>query len=260
MENGWIKLHRKTLKNPIVCKDAAHLAIWTYLLLMATHEEHATLFEGKKITLQPGQLVTGRKKIALEMDLSEAKVQRVLKDFEIEQQIEQQTKSHGRLITITNWNQYQLCEQQTERRVNNKRTTTEQQVNTKQEIKEVKNVKNKTPIVPFSDNEKVNEAIKAFREHRKTIKSPMTDNAVQIFAKRLRRLSTDPDEQVLMIETAIEHGWKTVYPLKEEDKPKQADDGMGEMERRYYANQSRYDGPDFFARRNNLDSLGRESG
>ena len=224
MENGWIKLHRKTLKNPIVCKDAAHLAIWVYLLMSATHEDYATLFEGKKITLHPGQLVTGRSKIAHEMDLSEAKVQRVLKDFENEQQIEQQTKPHGRLITITNWNQYQICEQQTERRVNAKRTPTERQVNTKQERKEVKKVKNITPIVPFSDNEKVNEAIKAFREHRKTIKSPMTDNAVRIFAKRLRTLSTDPDEQVLMIETAIEHGWKTVYPLKPEDKPKQEED------------------------------------
>lgn len=136
--NGWVKLHRKMLRNPIVCKDAAHLAVWVYLLLNATHEDYPYLFEGKKVILQPGQLVTGRKKLAAELDLSESKVHRILKDFEIEQQIEQQTKAHGRLISITNWQQYQMCEQQTEQQVNNKRTTSEQQVNTKQEYKEHK--------------------------------------------------------------------------------------------------------------------------
>ena len=142
MENGWIKLHRKVLKNPIVCKDAAHLAIWVYLLLNATHEDYPYLFEGRKVVLHPGQLVTGRKKLAAELDLSESKVHRVLKDFEIEQQIEQQTKAHGRLITITNWHQYQMCEQQTEQQVNNNRTTSEQELNTKQEYKEHKNKRN----------------------------------------------------------------------------------------------------------------------
>lgn len=259
MENGWIKLHRKTLKNPIVCKDAAHLAIWVYLLLNATHEDYPYLFEGRKVILHPGQLVTGRKKLAAELDLSESKVHRVLKDFEIEQQIEQQTKAHGRLITITNWHQYQMCEQQTEQQVNNNRTTSEQQLNTKQENKELKKVKNKPPIVPLTDNEKVNEAIKAFITHRKTIKSPMSDKAIQLFVNRLQNLAKDPDEQVLMIETAIERGWKTIYPLKEEDKPKPVDDGLGEMERMYYANGNRYTGPDFFARRNSADSDSRES-
>ena len=30
---GWIKLHRKMLDNPIVCKDSDYLAVWIYLLL-----------------------------------------------------------------------------------------------------------------------------------------------------------------------------------------------------------------------------------
>jgi hypothetical protein len=50
---GWIKLHRKMLDNPIVNKDCEYLAVWIYLLLNATHKEYDVIFEGKRITLQP---------------------------------------------------------------------------------------------------------------------------------------------------------------------------------------------------------------
>ena len=57
-QNGWIKLHRKMLDNPIVMKDADHLAVWVFLLLHATHTDYPALFKGKKIMLHPGQLLT----------------------------------------------------------------------------------------------------------------------------------------------------------------------------------------------------------
>ena len=117
---GWIKLHRKLLDNPIVCKDSEHIAVWIYLLLNATHVNYDVLFNNKRITLKPGELITGRKKIAEELSISESKVQRILKTFEIEQQIEQQTTSQSRLISIVRWNDYQQSEQQIEQRVNNR--------------------------------------------------------------------------------------------------------------------------------------------
>lgn len=123
--NGYIRLYRKVLENPIVCKDGDHLAVWVYLLLDATHKERYELFGGRKILLQPGQTVTGRKKIAKALNVSESKIQRIIKLFESEQQIEQQTSSKNRLITVVNWQDYQSSEQQIEPQVNNKRTTSE---------------------------------------------------------------------------------------------------------------------------------------
>lgn len=117
---GWIKLHRKLLDNPIVCKDCEHIAVWIYLLLNATHVNYDVLFNNKRITLKPGELITGRKKIADELSISESKVQRILKTFEIEHQIEQQTTSQNRLISIIRWNDYQQSEQRIEQRVNNR--------------------------------------------------------------------------------------------------------------------------------------------
>ena len=58
--DGWVKIHRKILDNPIVCKDSDYLAVWVYLLLNATHQEYDTLFKGKRMTLQKGQLITGK--------------------------------------------------------------------------------------------------------------------------------------------------------------------------------------------------------
>lgn len=133
--NGYIKLHRKMLENPIVCKDNDYFRLWMQLLLSATHKECKALFAGKKITLKPGQLITGRRKMALLCGISESKAQRILKAFESEQQIKQRTSRQNRIITICNWGKYQISEQQ----MNNKRTTNEQQMNTKQEYRESKN-------------------------------------------------------------------------------------------------------------------------
>lgn len=153
--NGWIKLHRKMLDNPVVMKDADHLAVWTYLLLNATHEDYPTLFGGKKITLKPGQLITGRQKIAREMKLNEHKVDRILKAFKSEQQIEQQSERYGRLITIVSWDEYQQSEQQTEQQVSNERATSEQRVSTIQEDKEHKNNKKNNNIRAYGEFQNV---------------------------------------------------------------------------------------------------------
>ena len=61
---GYIKLHRKILESPVVMKTNDHFAVWMFLLLNATHKGYDVLYEGKRKTLQPGQLITGRKVIS----------------------------------------------------------------------------------------------------------------------------------------------------------------------------------------------------
>ena len=136
---GWIKLHRKILENPIICKDSDYLSVWMYLLLNATHKEMPALFKGEKIILKPGQLITGRKSIANKLKISESKIYRIINEYKSEHQIEQQTSNKNSLITILNWNRYQQYEQQNETQMNNKRTATEQQVNTNKNDKNVIN-------------------------------------------------------------------------------------------------------------------------
>lgn len=139
---GWIKLYRKVLDNPLFKNHGDRLAVWVWLLLNATHNGCDVMFAGERIRLKPGQLTTGRRIIASELGLNENFVQRTLKRFEIEQLIEQRTDRQCRLITIVNWDEHQQSEQRFEQRVNNAVTTSEQRCNTKQECKNEKNDKN----------------------------------------------------------------------------------------------------------------------
>ena len=152
---GWIKLHRKILENPIVCKDADHLAVWVYLLLHATHTERQVLFNGQKITLRPGQLITGRKKIADELSVDASKVKRIIDKFKSDQQIDQQGTNKGSLITVLNWEDYQKSDQQIDQQMTSKCPTDDQQVttNNNERIEEQKkNIKYSAFVPPTTEN------------------------------------------------------------------------------------------------------------
>lgn len=148
-ENGYIKLHRKMLDNPVVCKSAAYFAVWCYLLLEATHTEVDKYFKGERITLQPGQLITSRNSIVKQFNLTPSTVERILKTFENEHQIEQQTSTQNRLITVLNWHLYQNDGQQNGQRADNKRTTSGQRADTNKNdknvrMKEINNIQSET--------------------------------------------------------------------------------------------------------------------
>lgn len=217
-KNGWIKLHRKMLDNPIIMKDADHLAVWMYLLLNATHAEYPALFKGQKITLQPGQLITGRKSIAVKLMISESKVTRILNAFENEHQIEQQTSNKNRLVSIVNWDLYQSIEQQIELQMNNNRTTSEQQVNTNKNVKN--NKKDKNVINNYSENPALNDAILEFVKYRKGIKKPMTDRAVSLMISKLDKMTSDVNEQIEIINQSILNGWQGIFPLNKQNNQK----------------------------------------
>lgn len=175
---GWIKGWRKTLDNPVVMKSPEHFMVWHYLLYNAEPRPKQSLFGGKPITLEAGQLTTGRKQIATSCGISESKVERVLKDLELAEQVEQQKSTKNRLISIVSWHEYQASEQRanngfaknsknsknsvqkvnnkrtaesidntglaasaafkSEQQTNNKRTTSEQRANTLEEDKKIR--------------------------------------------------------------------------------------------------------------------------
>ena len=138
-DKSWIKLFRKTLDNPIVTKDADHLAIWVFLLLSASHKEKDIVFNKERITLQRGQLITGTISISKKLKINQTKVQRILKFFENEKQIDQQMTNKNRLISIVNWELYQKNDYQNDYQVTNNRLTSDYQVTTNKNIKNVRN-------------------------------------------------------------------------------------------------------------------------
>ncbi len=127
----------------------AYVALWVHLLMMANHQDREFLWNGGIIKLKPGQFVTGRKALSEASGVSETTVERILNLFEVEQQIGQQKTTKYRLITILNWDKYQI--------VDNKRTTSGQQADTNKNDKKVKNVileETSSSLLNLKDNKK----------------------------------------------------------------------------------------------------------
>jgi len=244
---GWVKLHRKILENPVVCKDSEYFSIWIYLILNATHSTYKVLFAGSQIELKSGQLITGRKSISEKFNIDESKVQRVLKTLEIEQQIKQQTSNKNRLITILNWDTYQQIEQQDTQQLNNNCTTTEQQLNTNKNVKNinngnnVKNVKQikdivaSAPLIYFTDD-KLNSTFLDFISMRKKLKNgAMTDRAIELMIKKINGM--DPDTAIYELERSITNNWKDIYLSDNTKSQKPVKEDFNTMIERWAMNQ-----------------------
>jgi hypothetical protein len=139
MNNGWIKLHRKLLENPIF-QRSQYVHLWVALLLLANHDERKMMWNGGIIVIHEGQFVTGRKKLAELTGIPEGTIEDILKWLETQQQIRQQKTNKYRLVTILNWKEYQHADTKS----NNKATTSRQQADTNKNDKNVKNDKKDT--------------------------------------------------------------------------------------------------------------------
>ena len=57
------------------------------------------------------------------------------------------------------------------------------------------------------------ETLKAFEEHRKKLKKPMTDYAKKLLLGKLSKLAKTEQEQIAILNQSIENGWQGVFPL-----------------------------------------------
>ena len=134
MYDGFVKLPRDFL-NWRWFSDANVLKVYIYLLLNAAFKTT----EWKNETLQKGQLITGRKKLAEAVNISESMVTRILKKLESTGDISLKSNNKYTVVTLLNWakmqgNDYFFTD---------KRTTNEQQTaNNRTQYKKEKNVNN----------------------------------------------------------------------------------------------------------------------
>lgn len=205
---GWIKLYRKLLDNPIVCKDSETFSIWLYLLLSATHQEVSAIFKGKKIILKPGQLITGILSISKKLKINKDKVQRTLKCFEIDKQIKQETSNKNRLITILNWEQYQSNDNENDKQLINKCETTDKQLITNKNEKNDKNDKNVITTVGDSCVDGLQRIIDFYQENIGLI----TPYAIDVFTDYAKEM--DKELIILAMKKSVEANKRTIQYIK----------------------------------------------
>ncbi len=107
MSNGYIKLHRKLLDNPIT-KRPAWAWLWVVLLMKANHEDKRMIWNNEDIIIKKGSFITGRKQLSQESHIPKSTVEDILTYLEKSSQIRQQKNNKFRLITIEKWVEYQV--------------------------------------------------------------------------------------------------------------------------------------------------------
>lgn len=81
----------------------------------------------------------------------------------------------------------------------------------KEKVKEKENISKESVEVMYDPDIEVDNAIRDFIRHRKALRKPMTDKAIDLFVAKLNRMTSSPARKVQLIDNAIEHGWLSVY-------------------------------------------------
>jgi len=154
-DSGWVKLWRKSLKSGL----PQNLELWGFFcwcLLQATHQPCKVMVGYQEVHLKPGQFIFGRKKAAQEFGISESKAKRLINSLKSTNRLTVQATNKFSIITIVNWDTYQVPEsesdQQSDRQSDQRATGKRPASDHKQECKEHKNVKNKSPNGDSSPN------------------------------------------------------------------------------------------------------------
>ena len=138
MDEGFIKIHRSIL-NWEWYSDTNTQVVFIYLLLHANWEE--SHFRGH--TIPKGSLVTGRKKIAHDLNISERNVRTAIKHLKSTNEVTIEVTNEFSIVNIVNWEKYQGFENEATNKVTGEMTIKRP---TSDHIKEYKEIKNKRNI------------------------------------------------------------------------------------------------------------------
>ena len=80
--DGWIKLHRKIMDNPLYLSEPfTRMQAWIDLLLLANHKEGFFYVRGNKVIVKRGQIGTSSRTLAARWQWSRGKVERFLNEL-----------------------------------------------------------------------------------------------------------------------------------------------------------------------------------
>lgn len=102
---GWIKLHRRFLEWEWYGSEGM-VRLFVTLLLLANHEER----QWRGLTIRRGQILTSRERLAKVTGLSEQTVRTCISRLKSTSEITSKSTNKFTLITISNYDRYQVCE------------------------------------------------------------------------------------------------------------------------------------------------------
>lgn len=71
-------------------------------------------------------------------------------------------------------------------------------------------------ITEYTENEELQNALKAFVQMRSFIKKPMTEYALKLMLNKLDELGNNDTKKIAILNQSITHNWQGIFPLKNE--------------------------------------------
>ena len=109
-DEGWIKLHRKSIYSQVFPNEGLW-KVWTWCLLKANHKENwISIRTGKgmsEVFIKRGQFVFGRKTAAKELKMKPRTVHKRMLKLETMRNCDIQSDTHYSIVTILNYDLYQ---------------------------------------------------------------------------------------------------------------------------------------------------------
>jgi predicted regulator of amino acid metabolism with ACT domain len=122
MTEGWIALHRK-IYNSNDFGNQLEVAVFLYLVAMASHKPVQVIYRKKKLTLKRGEVSIAYKDLAKKFDISERKVRGIIKNLVHTKNLNQTLHKNLSIYTIVKYSKYQDVPVKTDQTLTDRTTT-----------------------------------------------------------------------------------------------------------------------------------------
>ena len=122
MKNGWIALHRKIYTSTDF-KNQMEVAVFMYLLSMASYQPSKVTYRKKTIILNRGDVSIAYRDLAKKFDTTVNKIRTIIKNLKSSKNITQTLHKRLSVFSIVKYSKYQDLQTQPKQETTHRRTT-----------------------------------------------------------------------------------------------------------------------------------------
>jgi sensor domain CHASE-containing protein len=122
MTDGWIALHRK-IYNSSDFNNQLEVAVFLYLVAMASHKPVQVVYRKKKLTLKRGEISIAYRDLAKKFNLSMQNIKTIIKNLKNSGNINQTLTKNLSIYSIVKYSKYQDLEPTPNQKLTNRTTT-----------------------------------------------------------------------------------------------------------------------------------------
>jgi len=122
MTDGWIALHRKIYSSKDF-NNQLEVAVFLYLVAMASHKETNVIYRKKKLSLKRGEVSIAYRDLAKKFNISLQNIKTIIKHLIKSGNLNQNLTKNLSIYTIVKYNKYQDIEPQSNQKLTHRTTT-----------------------------------------------------------------------------------------------------------------------------------------